>query len=501
MSLRAKFAVLLGLLGLTVAITLSLSWWGVRLIASHADRSFAGAAGVLASLQALARAAQAEADGPAPPTQDRADALRADLEAIEQRPWIDRRLGLRARAELRAAAEALLAAPDAPARRLAAQRLTRLCELLQSQLIGDADLASAASDEVASRVSSLLLLALAASGLVALLGWALLRRWVERPVAELRRAAERIAAGDFDHRIPLAARRAGAASGAPGDELHALAREVNHMASTIARMQDDRVANERLAAVGQTVRRIAHNIRNPLAGIRAVAEITRDELPKGSDARDAQERIIASVDRFGQWLTELLDETAPVAVSPRPASARALLDAVIDAHEPLARARAVTLQVDHDDAPPDPPHARAPWFDPPHLEQALVALVTNALEATPASGRVTISAHATPENHWTILVDDTGPGLPEEQLRRAFISHFTSKPGGHGIGLAVASHVVRAHAGTLTVSNRPKAPTDPGGARFVLCLPLQPRDPDDPTRSHPATPEPAGSPPPSIRAK
>ncbi|MFM9956910.1 MAG: ATP-binding protein [Phycisphaerales bacterium] len=464
MTLRTKFAVLLGLLGATVATSLGLSWWGVRLMAGHAEASFAGSAGLFESLRALgASASEAAANE---------QTLRERLLAVEGVARVDQRLGLRGRAELSSAVESVIAAADAPAREAASSRLARLCGMLQSRLMEDAELASSASSEIAAKVAWLLGLSLGASTLTAFLGWTLLRRWVERPVADLRRAAERIGAGDFDHRVPVEA-HAGR-----GDELHALGREVNHMASTIGRMQDDRVATERLAAVGQTVRRITHNLRNPLAGIRAVAELTRDDLPPGSDAREGQERIIASVDRFEAWLTELLDETSPIAVAPRAASARALLRAVADAHQPMARGKGVTLTVDDAAAPPDPPQESAARFDPRHLEHALVALVTNALEATPANagGQVTIRAQRTPENHWTIHVDDTGPGLPDELLRRAFVSHFTSKPGGHGIGLAVASHVVRAHGGTLTASNREKSSerADPGGARFVLCLPLKP---------------------------
>jgi len=94
-------------------------------------------------------------------------------------------------------------------------------------------------------------------------------------------------------------------------QLAQLASEVNHMAHMVKTLQDERVESERLAAVGSMVRRIAHNIRNPLAGIRGLAEITRNELAQDEELRENQTRIVAAVDRFERWLKQLLDATRP----------------------------------------------------------------------------------------------------------------------------------------------------------------------------------------------
>src|SRR5262249_25264293 len=154
-----------------------------------------------------------------------------------------------------------------------------------------------------------LLLASLWVALVGALGFSLLHRWVLQPVARLRTAAARIGDGDFAHRVLVR-------PGGPGrDELAQLSTEVNHMAGLVRAMQDERVERDRLAAAGEMVRRLTHNLRNPLAGIRGLAEITRGDLPPAADElRENQERIIATIDRFEHWLSELLSATSPLTV-------------------------------------------------------------------------------------------------------------------------------------------------------------------------------------------
>ncbi len=477
MTLRQKFGVLLGLLGLAVACCLLTAWWGVRLIGEHTERAFSGTSRVFTVLEGIDAAATVLSQGAGPHDHSPDDiaaarsALRGHIESLASDATFQSRVGLGAGEELRRAGTMLvhLTAPDPPPATLTdtfapasesvtatAERVARLSGLVRSRLLSDAEVSAEASEEIAARVAWLLALALGGSALLALLAWFLLRRWVERPVAALREAAAKIGSGDLDHRVQ--------AHGS--DELARLAREVNHMASTIRSMQDERVGRERLAAVGELVRRMAHNLRNPLAGIRGVAEVTHDELPSESSLREGQKRIISSVDRFESWLKELLDETSPIDIVPRASEVRPFLRGVIEAHVPMAQSRGIDLLLDDAQAP------TTAAFDPRHLEHALVALVTNALEATPRGGLVELSARSGNNGHWTLLVQDSGPGFSSDLLGRAFVSHFTTKPGGHGIGLAVASHVVRAHGGTLTVSNRDRTPSGLGGASFVIRLPL-----------------------------
>lgn len=331
------------------------------------------------------------------------------------------------------------------------------------------------SDVIRSRLAIVLSLSLLVAVLTAFLALTLMRRWVVNPVARLRAATARIASGDFDHRIalPLAGR---------GDELVQLSGEVNHMAGMVNRMQTERIEQERLAAVGELVRRLAHNLRNPLSGIRSLAELSRTEAaslgPQATDLSEAQNRIIAAVDRFERWLSDLLNVTKPTQLHREPVSTRPWLAGLCEAHRPQALGKKLAFEIDQAQAPDEA------VFDPRHLEHALSAIVSNALEATAARhsaaglpGTQSVGVHITSSvvnaNNpalaaWEIRVEDDGPGIPGHLRESIFKPYFTTKRDGNGIGLAVAQQVVRAHGGQITVSEAARPP----GAAFVIRLPL-----------------------------
>jgi signal transduction histidine kinase len=171
-----------------------------------------------------------------------------------------------------------------------------LIQRIQSRVIAEQDKVVEFGDTIRGRLVLVLAFALSAAVLVGVLALTLVRRWVLIPVAALRAAAQRIAGGDFDHRTPVTGH----------DELAQLSSEVNHMAGMVRMMLDERVERERLAAVGEMVRRLAHNLRNPLSGIRGLAELSREETAPGTHVHENQNRIILSVDRFEKWLADLL---------------------------------------------------------------------------------------------------------------------------------------------------------------------------------------------------
>lgn len=299
--------------------------------------------------------------------------------------------------------------------------------------------------------------------LMSALAYILLHRWVISPVAALRTAAGHIAKGDYEHRIRVTGR----------DEFARLNAEVNHMAGMIVAMQRDRIEQERFAAIGQMVRRLAHNLRNPLAGIRGLAELTRNELEHESPLRENQQRIVTSVDKFEQWLAELLNATSPLQLRPGRIDPTAWLRGLVDAHRPMALTRGVNLEINLDDAP------ASVLCDERHLGHAIIAILSNGIEACPRDGSVHLKAEKGPEtNQWTIRITDDGDGVPPELITRIFAAHFTTKSTGNGIGLAVAQQIVRAHNGRIHVdggisSENGVASAHSGrGANFEVILPL-----------------------------
>jgi signal transduction histidine kinase len=498
MSLQRKFAVLLTVLAVMAVVNVGSALWTINFL-EETSAPWTSIQQVLDALSQIKRDAAGQAslwtarfpmggpdDEPMPAEPEPAARYDADAHniaaAMQTLGSLDEfriRVGASTSDNLRqkvreadAAGRAwLAAAPGTPQRDAARReasaaffRLHELIERIERQVVNGAYDAL----DFSRGIRPWLLVVLGASvlgmALAGALGVVLVRRWVVRPVGVLRGAADRLAKGDFAHRVPEMGK----------DELGLLSAEINHMAGMISTMQEERVERERLAAVGEVVRRIVHNLRNPLAGIRSLAELSRAELPAESAARESQDRIVSTVDRFERWLKELLSATAPLQLEAAPHPVRPWLLRTVDPLRPMAAARNVALDIDLERAP-----ERA-TFDPRHLEHALVGIVTNGIQASPAGQAVTIRSSVCQDGQtWEIRVSDRGPGVPAELVDKVFRPYFTTKRDGNGIGLAVAKQVVEQHGGRVwvepseneTQNESGQGDTGPG-AVFVVRIPL-----------------------------
>lgn len=233
----------------------------------------------------------------------------------------------------------------------------------------------------------------------------------------------------------------------------------------LQRTRDELVQSERLAAVGQLSAAVAHGIRNPLAGIRAAAQVAREDLGDGDGSlAETLDDILAETDRLEARVRTVLDLSRPFESSP----VRGDLNGFVRGFANGFRARVpreVELALD---LAPDLPEAS---FDPGHLAEALDVLATNALQAMDGRGRLRIATRlevAGADRTAAIDVSDSGPGLTPAQLERAFELFYTTKSGGTGIGLPVAKRFVESQAGTLSVESRPGE-----GATFTVRLPIR----------------------------
>ncbi|HEY7141273.1 MAG TPA: ATP-binding protein [Methylomirabilota bacterium] len=236
-----------------------------------------------------------------------------------------------------------------------------------------------------------------------------------------------------------------------------------HRAEELARantelraLQDQLVAAERLAAFGEVTAAVAHGLGNPLAAIRASAQVAL--LDADGPVRERLVQIVADTDRLRERMRALLDLGRPVEARSVPAALEA---AVRSAVGPLrARADAQGVRVDVD-VPSDLPKVR---LDPARFEEALLCLVGNALDAMPAGGTLRLTA-ALGSGEVELRVEDTGTGMSPAALARAFEPFFTTKPGGTGLGLALARKLVEASGGRLTLES------GGGGTRATIALP------------------------------
>ncbi|GAB4385203.1 MAG: hypothetical protein Kow0022_10220 [Phycisphaerales bacterium] len=331
--------------------------------------------------------------------------------------------------------------------------LLELIERLDGRILSDAALAVDHESRLHTLVMGLLVFSVLGVLLAGVLGIILVRRWVIAPVERLREATLRIASGEWSHRVHIRG----------GDEFAELANEMNHMACMLVQMQDERVERERLAAIGEMSRRIVHNLRKPLSGIRALAETTRAELPEDSDLVGVQERIILAVDRFETWLRDILRAATPLELNPCDVEVEPWLRSVLDAHRPEAEMRGVRLEY---------AVSRLPLtlrFDPTHLGHALSAVISNAVDFSREGGTVRIEA-SSENGRWTIQVRDSGPGVPPDQAESIFRPYVTTRTTGTGIGLAIARRVAEQHGGTIRVVPPAERPDWPDGAVFEFAF-------------------------------
>ena len=489
MSLQTKFALMLGVTALSVAMMLGVSLWSFRVLDREVSGALNSIESVLMHLNVLKRASwdQAELLGVssfpsksadeadrspdararyvelADEVRDQLDAL-AVLDSPYTQSGVTRARALREGARIaRERGLAWFDIGDVEANRRAAEELYlqhERIERTERAIIGDAGSAVAHGDRIRGMVTTGLVGSASFVVLGVVLGALLVRRLILRPIEDLRQAAARIGAGDYEHRIGMAG----------ADELAQLSAEVDEMAGLIKRMQDERIERERLAAVGEMIQRIVHNIRGPLGGIRSLADVAERGIERPTLVRDSLTRIRSTVDRFDGWVGELLRATRPADINPHPVRVEPWLAAFVESHRAEADSAGVRLDLGVDRVP------EVARYDAYHLEHALTAVVTNAIQATPAGGTVRVRGEqGNLGDLWRIAVEDSGPGIDPDLLPRIFRPYFTTKSGGSGIGLAHARQIIERHGGRIWAENLAEAGSggDSGahGARIVMELP------------------------------
>jgi two-component system, NtrC family, sensor histidine kinase HydH len=223
---------------------------------------------------------------------------------------------------------------------------------------------------------------------------------------------------------------------------------------------------ERLAAIGEVVTAVAHGIRNPLANIRAAAQVaglgSRDAGPAAPTARHLTS-IMAEVDRLEGRLKELLQFVRPAVLVD--------LNLIVREAAHMVAGRMATARISLTQALA--PRLPSVSGNAMLLEQVVLSLLANAVEAIPnGDGRIHVVTDTTATDAGApavfVEVSDTGVGIPSEGMAKLFTPFYTTKAQGTGLGLAIAKKFTEAHGGTITLSSRPGT-----GATFRVTLPAR----------------------------
>jgi two-component system, NtrC family, nitrogen regulation sensor histidine kinase NtrY len=271
-----------------------------------------------------------------------------------------------------------------------------------------------------------------------------------RPLQDLRDGARRVAEGDL----------AGSVSEAAPGELGDLARTFNAMTVELRSSRARLAQAERVAAWRAMAPRLAHELKKPLFPIQLSLETLRRALEKGSAdpsfLRDTSDTVLGEL----RSLNRVIDAFTEVARLPAPRFAPTDLNEVVEHVLSLYSARAEGIRIEASTTE-HPPVAG----DADLLARALGNLVANALEAMPEGGTLRVRIRVVPDGV-AVDVEDTGPGIREEDRARLLTPYFTTKPGGTGLGLAIVQGIVSDHGGRLDVGSPPG-----GGAVFTVVLP------------------------------
>jgi signal transduction histidine kinase len=248
-------------------------------------------------------------------------------------------------------------------------------------------------------------------------------------------------------------------------EAEAEARRLADEAELRARVGECEQRRQSLAAFAQLAAHVAHEVRNPLNAIMLNGELLEEEVRRcNCPGAEEASTLIRSIQQEAARLQHLTDEYLAFARPPRPAMGHHSLNAIVDDLAHLVREEAARQGVAIETRlSRDCPCA---LLDPQQMKQAALNLVRNAIQAMPAGGRLTLETAVLPDGAVALSVEDTGPGIPEDQRCQIFEPFFTSKAGGTGLGLPLAMHIVRDHDGEIDVRNVPGA-----GARFTVTLP------------------------------
>lgn len=292
-------------------------------------------------------------------------------------------------------------------------------------------------------------------------------RSITKPIAELLGATRKIKSGELEYRIEEKLK----------DEFGELAASFNEMAVSLKEQCNKLQETERLAVVGELSAGMAHEIKNPMAGIKVSMEVLSRESPLDDEDKAVLHRVIEEIDRITALLKGLLNYARP----PKPEMVSLDVNQVLEStiksarfalKTPRHKGKDTDQDVEFDkDLSPDLPHIVA---DPGQLQQVFLNLILNAADAIAAvsgqQGVISIQTRQGAGSFVEIRIADNGKGIDSDSLDKVFNPFFTTKSQGTGLGLAITKRLVEQHnGGTIAVANNP----DGKGVTFTITFPVK----------------------------
>jgi signal transduction histidine kinase len=287
---------------------------------------------------------------------------------------------------------------------------------------------------------------------------------VQRPMVELQEKMAQVGKGDLSATVGFAKRN---------DEIGDLGRDFNRMLEQLRQNREeiDRLHRtqmsraEHLATLGEMATGLAHEIRNPLAGIAGVIEIIGRDLPPTSPARAVVKDVKQEITQINRIISDLLETARPRPPQIRPGDLNITVEHAVMLARQQAISKPITITLGKCASPLEVQH------DPDQIHQVLLNLLLNAIQAIEGRGMITVEIGQRGEDA-VVIVSDNGRGISSEHLPNIFRPFYTTKGNGTGLGLSLARRIVEEHQGHVEVTSLVGK-----GTKFVVFLPFHPPHP------------------------
>jgi len=230
------------------------------------------------------------------------------------------------------------------------------------------------------------------------------------------------------------------------------------------RLQQLLLESEKLAAVGQATAEVAHEIKNPLVSIGGLARFLQGKLHPDNPYRDVLKAIVDEVERLEEILKQILDFSRGTSPKMGLEDLNAIVKRTLELIKHEIGERPISLDVSLS--------GRIPriMVDRRMIQQMLINLMKNAVDAMPEGGRLSVSTSMSDDGFAQMVVSDTGVGMEEDQIERIFLPFFSTKDSGTGLGLSIVKQIVVSHGGSIEINSRRGK-----GTTVTVSLPLNQR--------------------------
>ena len=239
--------------------------------------------------------------------------------------------------------------------------------------------------------------------------------------------------------------------------------------TNVFKIQEEILRMDRLVSLGKLSSGIAHELRNPLAGIKTTAQALSEEMSKDDSRREYLNRITKEIDRLNDLLKTFFSFAKPQKLNLIECSVKDVINEIIPfLFKEIADQGIRFVEAYH----PQLPKIKV---DKSQMYQVFLNLFLNAIQAMPNGGELKIEVNPTvsysqdgpSQNFIKIVISDTGKGIPPNIVHRIFDPFFTTKPKGIGLGLSITYQIIKKHGGTIKVESKLEK-----GTSFIINLPV-----------------------------